>query len=141
MPNIELLLDNIAQVVKSDKSKQTVFSTLDLRYAYSQILLDKTTREKSNFSPISVNAIGTYQFQTGFYGLTDLVAEFQKAIDLPLTNCTSTYAYLDDILIVTKGSLDLHKQKLQSALKKTGREKILRYHWINASLHANKLSS
>ena len=31
MPNIELLLDNIAQVVKSDKSKQTLFSTLDLR--------------------------------------------------------------------------------------------------------------
>ena len=35
MPNIDLLLDNIAQVVKSDKSKQTLFSTLDLCYAYS----------------------------------------------------------------------------------------------------------
>ena len=31
MPNIELLLDNIAQVVKSDKFKQTLFSTLNLR--------------------------------------------------------------------------------------------------------------
>ena len=28
MPNIEVLLDNTAQVVKSDKSKQTLFSTL-----------------------------------------------------------------------------------------------------------------
>ena len=44
MPNNELLLDNIAQVVKSDKSKQTLFSTFDLRYAYSQIPLDKTTK-------------------------------------------------------------------------------------------------
>ena len=35
MPNIDLLLNNIAQVVKSDKSKQTLFSTLDLLYAYS----------------------------------------------------------------------------------------------------------
>ena len=34
MPNIELLLDNIAQVVKSDKSQQTLYSTLDLRCAY-----------------------------------------------------------------------------------------------------------
>ena len=34
MPNFELLLDNIAQVVK-----QTLLSTLDLRYAYSQIPL------------------------------------------------------------------------------------------------------
>ena len=31
MPNIDLVLDNIAQVVKSDNSNQTSFSTLDLR--------------------------------------------------------------------------------------------------------------
>ena len=71
MPKINLLLDNIAQVVKSDNSNQTLFSTLDLRYAYSQIPLDKATREQCNFSLIGGNATGTYQFQTGFYGLTD----------------------------------------------------------------------
>ena len=49
-------------------------------------------------------------------------AEFQKAIDLTLTNCTNTYAYMDDILIVTKGSLDVHKQKLD-VHEKTGRGK------------------
>ena len=43
-------------------------------------------------------------------------AEFQKAIDLILTNCTNTYAYLDDILIVTKGSTELHQQKLKVVL-------------------------
>ena len=64
MPNIEVLLDNTAQVVKSDKSKQTLFSTLDLRYAYSQIPLNKTTREQCNSSLIGSNATGTYQFQT-----------------------------------------------------------------------------
>ena len=81
MPNIDLLLDNIAQVVKSDKSNQTLITTLDLRYAYSQIQLDKTTREQCNFSLIGGNATGTYQFQRGFYGLTDMPAEFQKAVD------------------------------------------------------------
>ena len=45
MPNIELFLENIAEMVKSDKSKQTLFSTLDLRYAYLQIQLDKTTKD------------------------------------------------------------------------------------------------
>ena len=77
MPNIDYLLDNIAQVVKSAKSKQTLFSTLDLRYAYSQIPLDKTAREQCKFSLIGGNATGTYQFQTGFYGLTDMPAEFR----------------------------------------------------------------
>ena len=51
-------------------------------------------------------------------------AEFQKAIDLTLTNCMNTYAYLDDILIVTKGYLDLQKQKLQSVLKKLDEENL-----------------
>ena len=78
MPNIDLLLDNTAEVVKSDKSKQTQFP------------LDKTTREQCNFSLIGGNATGTYQFQTGFYGLTDMPAEIQKAIDLTLTNCENT---------------------------------------------------
>ena len=46
MPNIDLLLDNIAQVIKSNNNEQTLFSTLDLRYAYSQIPLDKPTWEQ-----------------------------------------------------------------------------------------------
>ena len=116
MPNIDLLLDNIAQVVKSDKTKPTLFSKLDLRYAYSQIPLDRKTREQCNFSLVGGNATGTYQFQTGFYGLTDMPAEFQKAVDLTLTNCTNTYAYLDDILVVTKGNKELHQQKLKAVL-------------------------
>ena len=118
MPNINLLLDNIAQVVKSEKTKPTPFSKLDLRYAYSKVPLDRKTREKCNFSLVVSNATGTYQFQTGFYGLMDMPAEFQKAVDLTLTNCTNTYAYLDDILVVTKGTKELNRQKLDNLMKK-----------------------
>ena len=50
MPNIDLLLDNIAQMIKSDNKEQTGFSSLDLRYVYSQIPLDQKTREQCNFS-------------------------------------------------------------------------------------------
>ena len=124
MPNIDLLLDNIAQVVKSDKSNQTLFTTLDLRYAYSEIPLDKTTREQCNFSLIGGNATGTNQFQTSFYGLTDMQAEFQQAVDPTLTNCNNTYAYLDDILIVMKGTLETHRQKLQTVLTKLDEENL-----------------
>ena len=65
-------------------------------------------------------------------------AEFQKAIDLTLTNCTKTHACLDDILIVTKGSLDVHKQKLQLVLKKMDEEN-LAISLDKCNLHANKL--
>ena len=124
MPNKDLLLDNIAHVVKSDKSDQPLFRTLDLRYAYSQIPLDKTTREQCNFSLIGGNATGTYQFQTGFYGLTDMPTEFQKAVDLTLTDCSNTYAYLDDNLIITKGTLESHRQKLQTVQTKLNEENL-----------------
>ena len=117
-------MDNIAQVVKSDKAKPTLFSKLDLRYAYSQIPLDRKTREQCNFSLAGGNATETYQFQTGFYGLTDKPAEFQKAVDLTLTNCTNTYAYLDDILVVTKGNKELHQQKLKAVLDKLDAENL-----------------
>ena len=33
-----------------------------------------------------------------------------KAIGLTLTNCENTFAYLDDILIVTKSHKDKHKK-------------------------------
>ena len=50
--------------------------------------------------------------------------EFQKAIDLALTNYLNTNAYLDHILIVTKGSLELHRQKLHSVLEKLDEENL-----------------
>ena len=139
MLNIDILLDNIKQVVKSNENQQTLFLTLDLRYAYSQIPLDKSTREQCNFSLIGGNATGTYQFQTGFYGLTDMPAKIQKAIDLTLRNCSYIYAYLDDILILTKGSIDIHKQKLQTFLQKLDGEN-LAISLDKQNLRVNKLS-
>ena len=73
MPNIDVLLDNIAQSAQECNGKPgtTYFATIDLRYAYSQLKLDGTTKTQCNFSIISGQATVTYQFQTGFYGLTD----------------------------------------------------------------------
>ena len=122
MPNIDLLLDKIAQTIKFDTKEQILFSSLDLRYAYSQIPLDKKRREQCNFSLFGGNATGTYQFQTGVYILTDMLAEFQKAIDLTLTNCKNTYAYLDDILIITKRSVEKHKETQEKSLHRLDEE-------------------
>ena len=79
MPNISLLLDKFAQTIKSDKNEQTLFTSMNLRYAYSQNALDKKTREKGNFSLTGGNTTGKYQFQRGFYGLTDILAELQNS--------------------------------------------------------------
>ena len=49
-------------------------------------------------------------------------ADFQKAIDLTLTNCKNTYAYLDDILIITTESVEKHKDTLEKVLHKLDEE-------------------
>ena len=120
MPNIDILLDNVAQSAQQghDKPGTTLFSTIDLRYAYSQLNLDDATRQQCNFSIIGGQATGTYQFQTGFYGPMDMPAEFQKAIDLTLNNERDTFAFLDDILIISHGTKDDHINKLKRILNK-----------------------
>ena len=52
----------------------------------------------------------TYSFHTGFYGSTDLPAEFQKAMEYTLIGLKNTYCFLDDILIVSKGSNQDHEK-------------------------------
>ena len=120
MPNIDVLLDNVAQSAQEGNGKPgtTYFSTIDLRYAYSQLKLDDTTKTPGNFSIIGGQATGTYQFQTGFYGLTDMPSEFQKAIDLTLNNEKDTFAFLDDILIISHGTKEQHMDKLKKVLDK-----------------------
>ena len=55
--------------------------------------------------------MGTYRFINGFYGLTAMPVNFQRTIDKTLHDIISKFAYLDDILIITKGTLEDHENK------------------------------
>ena len=104
MPNIDTLIKSISQQISAPASQNTTyFSTIDLKYAYSQLNLDTNTAKLFNFNIISGDMTGTYRFQTGFYGLTDMPAEFQKAMDLSLNGLKNTNCFLDDIWLLAKG--------------------------------------
>ena len=119
MPNIDTLIESISQQISAPASQNiTYFSTIDLKYAYSQLNLDTNTANHCNFNIISGDMTGTYRFQTRFYGLTDKPAEFQKAMDYTLFGLENTYCCLDDILIVSKGFLDEHKSYVMKCLKR-----------------------
>ena len=60
-------MDNIAQSIsESSHESEVYFSTIDLRYAYSQLPLDEATAKHCNFNIIGGQATGTYRFMTGF---------------------------------------------------------------------------
>ena len=67
MPNIDSLIDTVQQNLNTNASHETAyFSTLDLKYAYSQLNLDPETARHCNFNIISGEGTGTYRFITGF---------------------------------------------------------------------------
>ena len=61
---------------------------------------------------------GTYIFQIGFYGLTEMLAEIQKTLDYTLIGLKNTCWFLDDILIVSRGSVEKHKHYVLNCLKR-----------------------
>ena len=125
MPNIDTLVESISQQISAPASQNiTYFSTIDLKYAYSQLNLDINTANHCNFNIISGDMTGTYRFQTGFYGLTDMSAECQEAMDYILIVPQNTYCFLDDILIVNKGSLEEHKIYVMKCLKRLDDENL-----------------
>ena len=97
---------------------------LDLKYAYSQLKLAADTARQCNFNIVGGKATGTYRFLTGFYGLADMPAEFQKAMDRTINHAKNTFCFLDDILIVSKGSEIEHANLVEAVLKKLDAENL-----------------
>ena len=83
--NIYSLIDSFSQHINdSTQGDNVYFSTIDLKYAFSQLKLHPDTSRYCNFNIICGDSTGTYRFKTGFYGLTDMPAEIQKAMDYTL---------------------------------------------------------
>ena len=124
MHSIDHLTDSLAMQIASNKNNEGTwwFSKIDLKYAYSQIPLDGSIAEHCNFNILGGKATGTYRFVNGFYGLTDMPATFQKTIDKTLEGCKNYFAFLDDILIATKGKLKEHEETLDIILDRLNKE-------------------
>ena len=115
MPNLLELLDSAAQIITSDTSGEVCLTSLDLKYAFSQIPLSEEVSRHCNFNIVCGEQTGTYRFKTGFYGLT----EFQKSMDNTLQGLSGVFCFLDDILIVSKGSVEDHNILVDKVIYKT----------------------
>ena len=118
MQSINHLIDAVANYVseRSTEHGTFYFSKIDLKYAYSQIPLDPQLQKHCTFNILGGKATGTYRFLNGFYGLTDMPATFQKTIDVTLRNFHNKFAFLDDILVITKGNITDHEEELDKIL-------------------------
>lgn len=106
LPRIE---DQLEQI-----SGNTYFTILDLASGYHQLKLEKESRQYTAF----VTPDGHYQYKRGPFGLANAPSVFQRAINEILGSLRFTYAlaYLDDILILSKGE-EQGLERLEEVLK------------------------
>ena len=107
MPNIEELMDTVGQTISEKKSGDIFFTTMDLTYAYSQLPLSAETSVQCNFSLIGGR----------FYGLATMPAEFQRAMDCIFREYPQAHAFIDDSLVVSKGTAIDHIATVEKFLK------------------------
>ena len=87
MPNLLELLDSAAQIITSDTPGDVWFTSLDLKYAFSQIPLSEEISRHCNFNIVCGEQTGTYRFKTGFYGLTNGQKNSKKRWTIPSKVC------------------------------------------------------
>ena len=120
-----MLIDTISQhLTNTQNGQQAYLSSLDLKYTHSQLQLHKDTAKHCNFNIICGESTGSYRFKTRFYALTDMPAEFQKAMDYTLTGLQNIYCFLDDIIIVSTCTESDHLAHVTKCLKKLDEENL-----------------
>ena len=104
MPNMEELISRISRKISEEQEGEIWITKLDFDYAYGQIKLNENTRNLSIFTVTGGEFTGYYRFLKGFYGLADIPTISQERIDRTLE--FKHPAGLDDIIIVTKGTIE-----------------------------------
>ena len=116
MPNMEELISRISRKISQGKEGENLATKLDFDYTYGQINLDEKTKNLCIFILTGGDFTGYYRFLKGYYGLADIATNFQERIDTTLEH--KHPAWLDDIIIVTKGSIEEHETEVRETMKK-----------------------
>ena len=113
MPNLDNLMEQTAEIVNSAEEGKLMFSSLDMLYAQMANRKLQVIARHCNFQITVGKVTGTYEFNTGYYGLTTMPPEFQQIMDNILFKVQNTFTFINDILIVTKRSKEQHLEKVE----------------------------
>ena len=114
MPNMEDLINRISTEISKNDEEEVWITKIDLdlrlrsngiRRRNQKTLRIRTNRRKSN---------GFYRFLKGFHGLSDLPTIFQEKMDRTLK--FKTPAWIDDIIVVTRGEKSEHIKQVEETL-------------------------
>ena len=116
MQKMQELISRISRKIADGPADEICISKFDLDYAYGQLKLSRRAMDICIFAVTGGNFTGFYRFPKGFYGLADIPTIFQQKIDQTLE--TKHPAWLEDIIVITKGSKQEHMEELIDVLTK-----------------------
>ena len=116
MPKMEERISRISRKISDEKEGELWLTKLDFDYAYGQIKLDDETQNLCIFTITRVEFTGYYDFLKGFYGLADIPTIIQERIDKTLE--FKHPAWLNDIIIVTKGTIEKYEAEVEETMWK-----------------------
>ena len=120
---MEELVSRISRKIADGPTDEIWASKLDLDYAYGQLILSREAQNLCIYAVTGGDFTGYYRFLKGFYGLADIPTIFQEKIDQTLEN--KHPAWLDDIIIVTKGPKEQHKRtKIYRSINPTRKRRL-----------------
>ena len=128
LPRIDDLLDSLGGA--------TWFSTMDLASGFWQVQMAKEDIKKTAF----IIANGLYEFTVMPFGLNNAPSTFQRLMNWVLRDYLGKFVavYLDDVIIYTKGSFELHidhiKQVFQTLRENSLKIKLKKCHFCHPSL-------
>jgi ribosomal protein L21E len=96
-----------------DLNGSSFISELDLKSAYLQMQIHEEDREFTTFTWNRVK----FQFQAVPFGIKTIPARFQRLMDTLLQEFPFAKAYLDNVIVFTKGSLEEHIEHLRRVIK------------------------
>ena len=117
MHNLHELISSAAQIITKSTPRKVWLTSLELKYAFSQLPFSDLTSSHCNFSILCREATGTYPIKAPLYCLADMPTEFQRTMDCTLQGLEGVICYLDDILVVTKGEIEDHNKLVEKVMQ------------------------
>ena len=94
----------------------TWYTCLDMQSGYWQIEMEDDDKAKTAFSVGS--DLGFFECNRMPFGLTNAPATFQRMIEKTLKDLPNCFAYLDDIIIYSSGTVEEHLTKLETVFQR-----------------------
>ena len=91
-----------------------IFSCLDLKSGFWQMLLEKQARPYTAFT---VPGVGQFQWVTAPMGLMGSPASFSRLMDVVMRDLKNIITYIDDCLVHSRSHAE-HREHLQAALQR-----------------------